>query len=104
MLSGAGTLADKNVASNKIVGVGTLSLADGSNGGLAGNYTLSSGTHLLTINQKPVNITGTRAYDATAVTLPTDLSIGGLVGGESISLTGQGSICLLYTSDAADEV
>ena len=92
VLSGAGTLADKNVASNKIVGVGTLSLADGSNNGLAANYTLSSGTHLLTINQKPVNITGTRAYDATAITLPTDLSIGGLVGGESISLTGQGSI------------
>ena len=46
----------------------------------------------MTINQKPVSITGTRTYDATTVTLSTDLSIGGLVGGETISLSGQGSI------------
>ena len=87
-----GTLADKNVAANKTIGVGTLGLADGGGGGLAANYTLSSGTHLLTINQKPVSITGTRTYDATTATLPTDLTIGGLVGGESLSLTGQGTI------------
>ena len=92
VLSGAGTLADKNVAANKTIGVGTLSLANGGSGGLAGNYTLTGGSHLLTINQKPVSITGTRTYNATAITLPTDLSIGGLVGGESISLTGQGTI------------
>ena len=92
VLSGAGTLADKNVAANKTIGVGTLSLADGGGGGLAANYTLSSGTHLLTINKKPVSITGTRTYDATTATLPTDLTIGGLVGGESLSLTGQGTI------------
>ena len=92
VLSGVGTLADKNVAANKTIGVGTLSLADGGSGGLAANYTLSSGTHLLTINQKPVSITGTRTYDATTATLPTDLTIGGLVGGESLSLTGQGTI------------
>ena len=29
VLSGVGTLADKNVAANKTIGVGTLSLADG---------------------------------------------------------------------------
>ena len=46
----------------------------------------------MTINQKPVSITGTRTYNATAITLPTDLSIGGLVGGETISLSGQGTI------------
>ena len=92
VLSGVGTLADKNVAANKTIGVGTLSLANGGGGGLAANYTLSSGTHLLTINKKPVSITGTRTYDATTATLPTDLTIGGLVGGESLSLTGQGTI------------
>ena len=92
VLSGVGTVADKNVATNKTISVGTLSLADGGSGGLAANYTLSSGTHLLTINQKPVSITGTRTYDATTTTLPTDLTIGGLVGGETLSLTGQGTI------------
>ena len=83
VLSGAGTVPDKNVATNKTISVGTLSLADGGGGGLAANYNLSGGTHLLTINQKPVSITGTRTYDATTTTLPTNLSIGGLVGGET---------------------
>ena len=92
VLSGVGTVADKNVATNKTISVGTLNLADGGSGGLAANYTLSSGTHLLTINQKPVSITGTRTYDATTSTLPTDLTIGGIVGGETLSLTGQGTI------------
>ena len=92
VLSGVGTVADKNVAPAKTINVGTLSLGNGGGGGLAANYTLSSGTHLLTINQKPVSITGTRTYDATTTTLPTNLSIGGLVGGETLSLTGQGTI------------
>ena len=46
----------------------------------------------MTINQKPLSITGTRTYDATTSTLPTDLTIGGIVGGETLSLTGQGTI------------
>ena len=54
-LSGTGTIASKNVGSNKTVSVGTLALADGSNGGLAANYTLSGGTHQLTVNQRPLN-------------------------------------------------
>jgi hypothetical protein len=87
-----GTLTNKNVASNKTISVGTLNLANGGGGGLAANYTLTGGTHLLTINKKPVNITGTRTYNAAVTVLPVDLTIGGLVGGESISLTGQGSI------------
>ena len=53
-LSGTGTIASKNVGSNKTVSVGTLALADGSNGGLAANYTLSGGTHQLTVNQRPL--------------------------------------------------
>ena len=91
----AGTLADKNVASNKIVGVGTLSLADGSNNGLAANYTLSSGTHLMTINQKTSEHNWySSMHDATErALLPTDLSIGGLVGGESRAVDWSGINC-----------
>ena len=44
--------------------VGTLALGDGSNGGLAANYTLSGGTHQLTVNQRPLNATLSRQYDA----------------------------------------
>ena len=32
---------------------------------LASNYTLSGGTHQLTINQAPISFTGTRTYNAT---------------------------------------
>ena len=46
-LSGTGSVANANVASNKTVTVGTLALAD--NSGLAANYTLSGGTHQLTV-------------------------------------------------------
>lgn len=56
-LSGFGTMADKNVGVNKLVniglpGLGGLALGNGSNGGLASNYTLTGGTHQATITPK----------------------------------------------------
>ena len=55
VLSNSGTLANANVGSNKTVTIGSLSLGNGSNGGLAANYTLTGGTHQLTVNQRPLN-------------------------------------------------
>ena len=63
-----------NVGSNKTVSVGTLALADGSNGGLAANYTLSGGTHQLTVNQRPLNATLARQYDGTTTSAGSTLS------------------------------
>ena len=57
-----GSVADANVGV-KTVSVGTLALGDGT--GLAANYTLSGGTHQLTINQRPLNATLSRQYDGT---------------------------------------
>ena len=62
-LSGTGSVTDANVGV-KTVSVGTLALGDGT--GLAANYTLSGGTHQLTINQRPLNATLSRQYDGTA--------------------------------------
>ena len=62
-LSGTGSVANANVASNKTVTVGTLALAD--NSGLAANYTLSGGTHQLTVNRRPLAATIARQYDGT---------------------------------------
>ena len=70
-LSGTGTLSDANVAT-KTVGVGTLALGDGT--GLAANYTLSGGTHQLTVNQRPLNATIARQYDGTKTAAGSDLS------------------------------
>ena len=81
-LSGTGTLSDANVATNKTVGVGTLALGDGT--GLAANYTLSGGTHQLTINQRPLNATIARQYDGTKTAAGSDLSsFDALQGGET---------------------
>ena len=73
-LSGTGTIASKNVGPNKTVSVGTLALADGSNGGLAANYTLSGGTHQLTVDKRPLNAIIQRVYDGGLNAEGSDLS------------------------------
>ena len=91
-LSGTGTIASKNVGPNKTVSVGTLALADGSNGGLAANYTLSGGTHQLTVDQRPLNATLARQYDGTTNAAGSDLSsFDALQGGETLTLSGLGT-------------
>ena len=71
-LSGTGSVANANVANNKTVTLGTLALAD--NSGLAANYTLSGGTHQLTVDQRPLNATLARQYDGTTVSAGSTLS------------------------------
>ena len=43
-ISGSGTVTAPQVGTNKTVTLGTLALADGTNGGEASNYSLASGT------------------------------------------------------------
>lgn len=50
-LSGAGSISGKNVGNAYPVALGTLALADGSNGGLASNYTLAGGTRTVDISR-----------------------------------------------------
>ena len=66
VLSNSGTVSNANVGTDKTVTVGSLSLGNGSNGGLGSNYTLSGGTHTLSVTKRPVIISGTRVYDGTA--------------------------------------
>ena len=91
-LSGTGTITNKDVGSNKTVSVGTLALGDGSNGGLASNYTLTGGTHQLTVNQRPLNATLSRQYDASTTAAGSTLnSFDALQGGENLTMTGSGT-------------
>ncbi len=48
-LSGFGTLANAFVGSGRTVNLGSLTLGNGTHGGLAGNYTLSGGHHTVDI-------------------------------------------------------
>ena len=89
-LSGNGSLSDANVATNKTVSLNTLSIAD--NSGLAANYTLSGGTHQLTVNQRPLNATLARQYDGTTTSAGSTLSsLDALQGGETLTMTGSGT-------------
>jgi hypothetical protein len=66
-LSGAGTIADKNVGTNKSVSLGTLALGNGTKG-LASNYTFTGGTYTVNITPALLNITATgnnKTYDST---------------------------------------
>ncbi|MDO8271951.1 MAG: YDG domain-containing protein, partial [Gammaproteobacteria bacterium] len=68
-LSGTGTVANKNVGASKPLTLGTLALGNGTNGGLASNYTLTSGTHSVGITQALLNIAanaGVKVYDGLA--------------------------------------
>jgi filamentous hemagglutinin family protein len=89
----AGTFADKNVGTAKKVSV-TLSLQDGSGGGLAGNYVLGSkaATTVADITRRPVTVSGVvaqdKVYDATLVATLSAGSVAGLVPGEALTVSG----------------
>ena len=73
--------------------------ANASSGALAANYTLTGGTHSFAINQKAVNISGTRQYNGTTNIAASDISgITGTVNTETLTMSsGLGS-----TSSAKD--
>ncbi|MCH8491280.1 MAG: YDG domain-containing protein, partial [Oceanicaulis sp.] len=61
VLSGMGSLADRNAADGKLVNVSGLNLADGT--GLASNYTFTGGTHTLDVTRREVTVSGITASD-----------------------------------------
>ena len=103
-LSGTGTLSSQDVGTYSTtlgtLTLGTLTLGDGTNGGLASNYTLVGGTQTATITPYVVKLYGSRNYDQTATV---DASIFGTVYGvtfgpsgntitETLTLTGSGTM------------
>ena len=92
-LSGVGILNSKNVGVDKPVGIGTLVLNNGSNGGLSSNYTLQNGSHTFLVNPKATSTSGTRSYDGTSIARGSAFSsFPGKIGSDTISLSGSGSI------------
>ena len=67
-----------------------LSLANGSNGGIGSNYTLTGGTHNLIINPLPLTITGTKVYDGDneVHAATTEAQIQNLISGENVLFSG----------------
>ena len=86
------TFDNKNIGSGKTVTVNSITLADGTNGGLAANYSIAtSQTTTATVTAKPLIVSGitasNKSYDTTtSVSLnTTSLSYNGLVAGDSFS-------------------
>ena len=89
--SGTASISSANAASYTITNLAGITLAD--NAGLASNYTLTGGTHNFTVNPKVISLSGTRLYDATTNAVASDLTtISGLVGSETLNLSGTGSV------------
>ncbi|MET0616592.1 MAG: YDG domain-containing protein [Luteibacter sp.] len=89
-LSGAASVGDKNVGTQKpLTSLGTLGL-QGNGSALSSNYTLLGGTHWATITPKQivVDATGsTKVYDANTLATAA-LSSTGIVGGDQVVFTG----------------
>ncbi|WP_159915425.1 YDG domain-containing protein [Pantoea sp. 18069] len=92
-LSGqTGVFSDQNAAAGKNVTVTGATLADGT--GLAGNYTVSNATGVTAdITAKALTVSGVTAanktYDGTAVATLSGGTLDGLVGSETLTLSGQ---------------
>ena len=93
--SGTASFADANAGVNKTVTASGYSLTNGSNGGLASNYVLSSTSSTTTANidKRALVVTGannTVTYNSTAQT-NSGASYSGQIGSESFTITGYGS-------------
>ena len=90
----AGEYADANVGTNKTATI-TYTLEDGTNGGLASNYSLANGTAIGSITSKSLTITGAitadKVYDGTNTAIVTGGTLVGVVGSDVVSLTQSGT-------------
>ena len=88
-----GTTSDANAGTGKSVTV-VYNLADGTNGGLASNYSLANGSASVNITQKTLSITGPTAsnknYDGNASATITAGTLSGFVGSETVTATATG--------------
>ncbi len=88
---GSSVFTDKNAGNgNKTVTISGVTVNDGNSGG---NYTVSYANNTTsTINPYAVNITGSRVYDGTANVAAGMFTLGTLIGTETLTLTGSGTV------------
>lgn len=92
-LSGTGAVANKNVGDGKTVTLGSLALANGTNG-LASNYTLSGGTYTVNITKADISsvagiTANNREYDQSTVAslnYASGLTFNGIQGSDNLTV------------------
>ena len=106
-LSGSGVLNSKNVGVEGFANLGTLSLSDGTGGGLAGNYTLVGGRDSITINKAPLTVTGTvaanKVYDGNDIAQLSGATLSGLLGSDDVTL-GNASIGTFASKNVGNNI
>ena len=101
------TASSQNVSSNGSNYISAITLADGT-GGLASNYilpTLNYANAPVTINAKPVTVTGTQVYNNTT-TVPYDsLAISsGIISGDTVTINSSGSGTLVNANVGSENI
>ncbi len=95
-ITGTATFNSKDVLDASLVTVNSASLADGSNGGLAGNYSLATGQTVgATITPKTLTETGVstasnKTYDGSTLATVTGAALSGVVAGDAVTLNQAG--------------
>ena len=86
-INGTGSVAVLGGGTNKTLTFGTLTIANGTNGGLASNYTLTSGT--FDVKARLITLSGSRFYDGSTTVSNSNLStFTNIVSGEALAITG----------------
>ena len=90
--SGVASFNTKDVLTANLVTVNSAALADGTNGGLASNYSLAAGEAVAaSITQRPLTASVTapdKVYNGNTTATPTLAITSGLVSGETVTATG----------------
>ncbi|MDB6043306.1 MAG: hypothetical protein JWM63_1857, partial [Gammaproteobacteria bacterium] len=94
-VSGTATFNSKDVANASLVTVNSVTLSDGTNGGLASNYALASGqTAVAHIRPKALTATATaqdKVYNGNTTASATLGGLTGLIGSETVGVSGTGN-------------
>ena len=95
-LSGTGSLSSANTQSNSsLASTAGLSLVNGSNGGVASNYTLIGGQHKITVKKKPIKLSGARKINRINRNIKLSsgqLRMGNQIKGDKVKLQGSTSV------------
>jgi len=102
--------ADYSNANAEIGKASTISygLANGANGGLTSNYSMANLVTTGDITARPLNITGTKVYDATTTFTAAQLTPANIVSGDIVNVSGSATVSSknvgAYTSFATNSL
>jgi hypothetical protein len=89
-LSGSSALVSKNAGTEALTSLGSLTLNDGTGGGLARNYQLTGGSDVVAVTPLAITVAGSannKTYDGTTAATLGALGSNGVIAGDVVSFT-----------------